>query len=51
MAKRKKWGKMGAPKSAKRKAWMKEIRAVTGDIGRVLGRKVGGKRRKNKKRR
>jgi hypothetical protein len=26
MAKKKKWGKMGAPKSAKRKAWMAKIR-------------------------
>jgi hypothetical protein len=25
MAKKKKWGKMGAPKSAKRKAWMRRI--------------------------
>lgn len=26
MAKKKKWGKMGAPKSAKRKRWMAKIR-------------------------
>jgi len=27
MPKKKKWGKTGAPKSAKRKAWLKKIRA------------------------
>jgi hypothetical protein len=25
-----KWGKLGPPKSAKRKAWMKHIRAMAG---------------------
>jgi len=47
--KKKTWGKLGAPKSAKRKAWMKRMRAA--QKGRVLTRKVGGKRRKSKKRR
>lgn len=26
MAKKKKWGKIGAPKSAKRRAWLKSLR-------------------------
>jgi hypothetical protein len=29
-SKRRKWGEMGAPKSAKRKAWMKKLRAKRG---------------------
>ena len=30
MAKKAKWGKIGAPKSAKRKAWMKKIAKMRG---------------------
>jgi len=48
-----KWGKIGAPGSAKRKSWMRRMRAAT--KGKVLTRTVGGnhaaklKRRKKKR--
>jgi len=47
-----KWGKVGAPGSAKRRAWMRRMRAAT--KGRVLTRTVSGnhvarKRRKKKR--
>ena len=31
---KKKWGKIGAPKSAKRKAWLKSIKKKKGKWGR-----------------
>lgn len=48
-----KWGKIGAPGSAKRRGWMRRMRAA--HKGRVLKRSVSGnqavkKRRKTKKR-
>ena len=50
---KKKWGKIGAPGSAKRRSWMRRMRAA--HKGRVLKRTVSGnhavkKRRKSKKR-
>jgi len=44
-----KWGKVGAPGSAKRKAWMRRMRAAT--KGRVLTRTVSGNHAAAKKRR
>lgn len=41
MAKKKKWGKIGAPKSAKRKAFLKSIAKKR--------KKKGGKKRKTKR--
>jgi len=48
---KKKWGKVGAPGSAKRRAWMRRMRAAR--KGKVLKRSVSGnhaasKRRKKK---
>ncbi|MBA7639711.1 hypothetical protein ES703_47371 [subsurface metagenome] len=47
-----KWGKIGAPGSAKRRNWMRRMRAAT--TGRVLTRTVSGnhaaKKRRKKKR-
>jgi len=47
-----KWGKIGAPGSPKRRAWMRRMRAAT--TGRVLTRTVSGnhaaKKRRKKKR-
>jgi len=50
---KKKWGKVGAPGSAKRRSWMRRMRAAR--KGKVLKRSVSGnhvvkKRRKAKKR-
>jgi len=49
---KKKWGKIGAPRSAKRRRWMRRMRAA--HKGRVLKRSVSGnaalrRRRKKKK--
>jgi len=44
-----KWGKVGAPGSAKRRAWMRRMRAAT--KGRVLTRTVSGNHAAAKKRR
>ena len=60
MATKKKWGKVGAPKSAKRKSWLKRMRGARKGIvlkkkgtkkrstkrGTVLKRSVSGKRRR-----
>jgi hypothetical protein len=47
-----KWGKVGAPGSAKRRAWMRRMRAA--QKGKVLTRTVSGnhaaKKRRKKKR-
>ena len=32
MSKKKKWGKIGAPKSAKRKAWLGGLRKMKGGV-------------------
>jgi len=49
---KKKWGKVGAPGSAKRRAWMRRMRAAR--KGKVLKRDVSGnhavKKRRKKKR-
>jgi len=45
---KKKWGKIGAPGSAKRRAWMRRMRAAT--KGRVLTRTVSGNHAAKKKR-
>ncbi len=45
---KKKWGKIGAPGSAKRREWMRRMRA--GHKGRVLTRTVGGNHVAKKKR-
>jgi len=44
-----KWGKIGAPGSPKRRAWMRRMRAAT--KGRVLTRTVSGNHAAAKKRR
>lgn len=43
-----KWGKIGAPGSAKRRSWMRRMRAAT--KGRVLTRTVSGNHAVKKKR-
>jgi hypothetical protein len=43
-----KWGKVGAPGSAKRRNWMRRMRVAT--KGRVLTRKVSGNSAVKKKR-
>jgi len=49
---KKKWGKVGAPGSAKRRAWMRRMRAAR--KGKVLKRSVSGNqavRKRHKKKR
>jgi len=46
--KKKKWGKIGAPRSAKRRNWMRRMRSA--HKGRVLKRTVGGNHIVKKKR-
>lgn len=45
MAKKKKWGKIGAPKSAKRKAWLKSLRKRKGGTGGTTTKKKKRKRK------
>ena len=50
MPKKKKWGKIGAPKSAKRRAWMKKIRKKRTGVKRVKPKFPKRKTRRRKTR-